>query len=232
MAHPKSKELVIFGIGEMASMAHFYFKEDSAYKVVAFSVDDEFATTPEFEGLPVVPFSKVKERYPPAKFEMHVALAYRKLNQIRRDKYLSAKAAGYKLASYVSSKSVFWSDLSIGDNCLILENQTIQPKVKIGNNVMIWSGNHLGHGCVVEDHVYISSHVCISGQAEIGSLSFIGVNATVRDYAKIGKSCFIAMCAAITRDVPDGSVVVGAKSTTFEADTDTAKSLMKKYFFS
>src|SRR3546814_4532198 len=67
---------------------------------------------------------------------MHVALSYNRLNRLREDKYHSAKAAGYRLASYVCSRSVVWPDLSVGDNCFILENQTIQPTVKIGNNVM------------------------------------------------------------------------------------------------
>src|SRR3546814_726615 len=113
---------------------------------------------------------------------MHVALSYNRLNQLREDKYHSAKAAGYRLASYVCSRSVVWPDLSVGDNCFILENQTIQPTVKIGNNVMIWSGNHLGHGTQIKDHVYIASHVCIAGHCVIGERSFMGVNATTADF--------------------------------------------------
>ncbi|MGZ3689185.1 MAG: acetyltransferase [Bdellovibrionota bacterium] len=228
----KKKKLVLFGTGEIASLAKFYFTKDSAYEVVAFTADDEFATAKEFEGLPLVPFSQVTSQFPPTQYEMHVALSYRKLNRIRHEKYLAAKKAGYRLASYVCSKSVTWDDLTIGDNCFILENQTIQPTVKIGNNVMIWSGNHLGHGCTVEDNVYMASHICISGHARIGAFTFIGVNAAVRDFATIGSDCFIAMNAAVTRDVKPGSVVVGAKGTIFDAETAEAQALKKKYFFS
>jgi hypothetical protein len=44
---------------------------------------------------------------------------------VRQEKYEQARAAGYALASYVCSKSAIWSDLDVGDNCFILENQTI-----------------------------------------------------------------------------------------------------------
>ena len=34
--------LVIFGSAEIAALAKYYFDNDSFYKVVAFTVDDEF----------------------------------------------------------------------------------------------------------------------------------------------------------------------------------------------
>ena len=50
-----------------------------------------------------------------------------------------------------------------GDNCFILEDNTVQPFVTIGNNVTLWSGNHIGHDSVIEDDCFISSHVVVSG---------------------------------------------------------------------
>jgi len=226
----KNKKLVIFGTGEIGELAHFYFANDSEYEVVAFTADDAFLKDNSFNGLPLVPFSKLRDEYSPNKYEAHVALSYKRLNQVRAEKYFSVKSKGYELASYVCSKSVYWSDLSIGDNCFILENQTIQPGVKIGSNVMIWSGNHLGHRSIIKDHTYVSSHVCISGHTEIGTHCFLGVNSTTRDFVKIGNSVFIAMGAIVTRDVEDDSVVVGARGSVFSRDSDIARKLRRKYF--
>ena len=100
-----------------------------------------------------------------------------------------------------SSKSIFWPDLTIGDNCFILENQTIQPTVNIGDNVMIWSGNHLGHGCSIGNHTYISSHVCISGHTKIGESNFWGVNSSTADFVTIGDRVFVAMGAVVVNDL-------------------------------
>ena len=225
-----NKNIVIFGSAEIASLAKYYFDNDSEYNVIAFTVDDEFVNTDSFEGLPLVPFSKVNELYPAKDYDMFVALSYMKLNKVRESKYEQAKKAGYKLVSYVSSKSVFWPDISVGDNCFILENQTIQPTVKIGNNVMIWSGNHLGHGSIIENHVYISSHVVISGHCNIGQRCFLGVNATIKDFCNIGDDCFITMDASITRDINVGSVVLGTSSEILESDDRRARTIKKKYF--
>ena len=48
-----------------------------------------------------------------------------KLNKLREEKFNRAKAQNYFLASYLSSKSVYWDDFKYGENCFILENQTI-----------------------------------------------------------------------------------------------------------
>lgn len=225
-------EIVIFGTGEIAELTDFYIRHDPAceYEVVAFTADDEFVEDETFLDRPLVPFSKIAAEYPPDRFRAHVALSYRRLNEIRAAKYHAMKKAGYQLASYVCSKSCHWPDLHVGDNCLILENQTIQPGVEIGNNVMIWSGNHLGHGARIEDHVYISSHVCISGHARIGEGSFLGVNATVKDFVTIGKKVFVAMGASVAQDIEDDAVVLEARGSVFPPEDKLAKRLKQKYF--
>src|SRR3546814_6101856 len=86
---------------------------------------------------------------------------------------------------------------------------TIQPTVKIGNNVMIWSGNHLGHGTQIKDHVYIASHVCIAGHCVIGERSSMGVNATTADLTTFAAACFITLDASVT-------VTVRPKDTTLK----------------
>jgi sugar O-acyltransferase (sialic acid O-acetyltransferase NeuD family) len=222
--------LVIFGSAEIAELAKYYFENDSDYRAVAFTVDDSHVKGDNFQGLPLVPFSEIAKRFPPGDHDMHVALSYARLNRLRHEKYEQAKAAGYRLASYICSKSVTWPDLSVGDNCFILENQTIQPTVKIGNDVMIWSGNHLGHGTVIGDHTYIASHVVISGHCTIGQRCFFGVNATVKDFTGIGDECFVAMDASVTKDMPSGAVALGAPAEIYDPEDRRARTLKKMYF--
>ncbi len=226
----KNKKVIIFGTGEIARLAKFYFDKDSFCEVIGFTADDQYVSQNEFDGLPLIPFSKVEDIFSPKEVEMHVALSYRGLNRIRGQKYYEAKQKGYKLFSYICSKSVFWDDLSIGENCFILENQTIQPTVKIGNNVMIWSGNHIGHGAVIKDHCYISSHVVIAGHAVIGERSFLGVNSAVRDFVNIGDETFIAMGTFVSQDTKPGSVVLGEAGKIYEKDSKQARILKRKYF--
>lgn len=148
------KPLVIFGAGEIAQLAHYYFCQDSDYNVVAFTVDAAHLAESMFCGLSVVPFEEITEHYPPGEHELFVALSYSKLNRLRQEKYDQVKALGYDLASYVSSRATVLNKGCIGDNCFILEDNTIQPFVKVGNNVTLWSGNHIGHHSVIQDHCF------------------------------------------------------------------------------
>jgi sugar O-acyltransferase (sialic acid O-acetyltransferase NeuD family) len=202
--------IIIFGTGDIAQLAHYYFSNDSEHQVSAFTVDAEYITMHELYALPVVPFSEIVRRYPPDRHKLFVALSYAKLNEVRKQKYLAAKALGYRLVSYVSSRSTVLTQYPIGENCFILEDNTIQPFVTIGNNVTLWSGNHIGHHSIIHDHCFIASHVVVSGGVEIEESCFIGVNATLRDHIKVGKNCVIGAGALLLSDAPPEGVYVGA----------------------
>lgn len=205
------KPLVIFGVGDAAQLAHHYFTTDSQYEVAAFTLDAEYITSTEYCGLPLVPFSEIAERFPPTQYDFFVALGYSKVNEVRKEKYLAAKNLGYRLASYISSEASVLNDNRIGENCFILEDNTIQPFVVIGNNVTLWSGNHIGHHSVIRDHCFIASHVVVSGGVVIDESCFLGVNATLRDHIKVGAKCVIGAGALLLGDAePEGVYTVPA----------------------
>jgi sugar O-acyltransferase (sialic acid O-acetyltransferase NeuD family) len=208
------KRLVIFGAGDIAQLAKFYFESDSCYSVEAFTVDGQFFQE-SFEGKPVVAFDEVSRIFPPSRFELFIALSYRNLNSIRAAKYHAARKMGYTLASYVSSRCSYLSQFSPGDNCFILENNIVQPFVKIGNNVTLWSGNHIGHHSIIEDHNFVSSHVVISGHCIIESNCFLGVNATVHNNVHINRENLIGAGAIITKSTKEGEVYLAPKSAVF-----------------
>ena len=201
--------LVIFGSGEIAQLAHYYFTTDSAYEVVAFTVDRDYMTVTEFCGVPVVPFDEITTRFPVDTHHLFVALSYAKINMVRKEKYQAAKALGYTLASYVSSHATVLNQGRIGDNCFIFEDNTIQPFVTIGNNVTLWSGNHIGHHSTIQDHVFISSHVVVSGGVNIGEQCFIGVNATLRDHIHVGERCIIGAGVLLLEDADADGLYIG-----------------------
>jgi sugar O-acyltransferase (sialic acid O-acetyltransferase NeuD family) len=203
------KQLVIFGSGDIAQLAHFYFSTDSEYEVVAFTVDSGYLTDTTFCDLPVLAFEKLAEQYPPDQYEIFIALSYSKLNGVRKEKFMEAKRKGYQLASFISSHATVLNDGRIGENCFIFEDNTIQPFVTIGNNVTLWSGNHIGHHSTIKDHCFIASHVVISGGVEIGEQCFIGVNATLRDHIKVGEKCVIGAGALLLADADSQGVYLG-----------------------
>lgn len=218
-------QVVIFGTGDIAQLAHFYFSTDSSYEVVAFTVDAEYLDATELCGLPVVPFDEVHLSYPPSDCHFFVALSYSKLNSVRDKKYQAAKNLGYAIASYVSSHATVLNEFYIGENCFILEDNTIQPFVEIGNNVTLWSGNHIGHHSKIEEHAFITSHVVISGGVTVGHHSFIGVNATLRDHINIGALSVIGAGAIIMSDTEEESVYVPERTVAKKIKSSRLKGL-------
>lgn len=204
-----NRSLLIFGAGDIAELAHYYFSRGSLHDVVAFVVDAAYLKGDTFCGLPVVAFEQVAKDYPPSSYDFFVALSYSKLNLVRKEKYLAVKEYGYRLASYVSERATVLNEMRMGENCFILEDNTIQPFVTIGNNVTLWSGNHIGHHSTIKDHCFIASHVVVSGGVVIGEQSFIGVNATLRDHIKIGERCVIGAGALLLADAEPEGVYLG-----------------------
>jgi sugar O-acyltransferase (sialic acid O-acetyltransferase NeuD family) len=205
----KNKKLAIIGMGETAHLAYEYFTHDSEYEIVGFCVDKAYLKEDRFLNLPVIAFEEIKNIYPPTEYYAFAALAGGRLNRDRANMYLKAKEKGYKMASYISSKAFVWHNVEIGENCFILEDNTLQPFTKIGNNVIMWSGNHLGHRSVINDNCFITSHCVISGFCEIGEYSYLGVNCAVADMVKIARDNFIAMGAAVTRSTEENKMYAG-----------------------
>jgi len=195
-------KVVIFGILDTAELAHYYLQNDSEHEVVAFTVSREYLQDTTFKGLPVVPFEDILELYPPDEFHLFAPMTAQKMNTLRERIYNEGKAKGYQFISYISSKATVCGN-EIGENCFILEDNTIQPFTTIGNNVILWSGNHIGHHGVIKDHVFFTSHVVMSGHCVIESNCFFGVNATIRDYSTIGKGTLLAMGACLTKQETD-----------------------------
>jgi sugar O-acyltransferase (sialic acid O-acetyltransferase NeuD family) len=207
-----SKQLIIVGDSAFAEVAYEYFTHDSDYQVVAFSVERAYRNRETLFGLDVVPLEELDAHYSPTDHDVFVAIVYTQLNRLRVRLCQSVKTKGYKLARYVSSKAFVWHNVTLGENCFVFEDNTVQPFVKIGDNVVLWSGNHIGHHSVIRDNVFISSHVVISGFVDVGENGFLGVNAAIGNNLKIAKDNWIGPGVTITKDTEPGNMFVREKT--------------------
>ncbi len=202
-------KIVLFGIRDVAEIAHYYLTNDSAHEIVAFCVTKEFLPKDKyFKSLPIVDFDDVDKQYPNNEYSFFAPMTPSKMNTLREEIYYKIKDKGYDLISYVSTKASI-NNAEIGENCFIQEGNTLQPFSKIGNNVMIWSDNLVGHHCIVKDHVTITSHVVIAGNCIIGENSFLGLNATIRNEIILNKGTLVGMGTVISNNTEEWSVCIG-----------------------
>ncbi len=221
-------DVVIFGVGQWADLAHVYLTHDSPHHVVAFTVDREYLAVDRHRELPVVAFEEVDRHFPPSDHHMFVPISFKRMGHARAEKYEAAKELGYELVSYVSSKATTWPGFSCGDNCFILEDNNIQPFVEIGNDVVLWSGNHIGHHTVIGDHVTLTSHVVISGCCVVEPFCFFGVNATVRDETRIARETLVGAAAVILADTQEYEVYKADRTKPARVRSDQLRSLSHK----
>ncbi|MHA2344357.1 MAG: acetyltransferase, partial [Candidatus Hodarchaeales archaeon] len=196
------KHLVIFGTGSNAEMAYDYFKHESDYEVVAFTIEREYLGkhgSTFFQGLPVVSFEFVEGHYSPRSYEMFIAVGYLKLNQVRARIYTKAKEKGYRLATFISPDAYIGRNVQIGDNCFIMEYNNLQYGVKVDNNSWLWAKNHIGHHTKIGKHCFLASGITISGYCDIGDYTFIGSGVSTADNIKMADNTFLKVGTIVKR---------------------------------
>ncbi|MCS6961840.1 MAG: acetyltransferase [Deltaproteobacteria bacterium] len=200
--------VIVFGLRDIAELAWFYITRQSNDKVVAFTVHSSYKTCSEFCGLPVVEFENLEENFNAEEFLLFAPLSPRNMNRDREKVYLEGKKKGYRFYTFISPHATVLTS-SIGENCFIFEDNTIQPFVEIGNNCIFWSGNHIGHHSKIEDHVFFSSHVVLSGHCHVCPYCYFGVNSTIRNHLTIAEGTCVAMAACITKNTEPWTIYIG-----------------------
>jgi UDP-2-acetamido-3-amino-2,3-dideoxy-glucuronate N-acetyltransferase len=120
------------------------------------------------------------------------------------------------------------SGSQLGKKCNLGQNVVISPGVKVGNNVKIQNNVSVYTGVELEDDVFCGpsmvftnvinprSHVSRKHEYRktlVRRGASIGANATIVCGVTLGKYCFVAAGAVVTKDVPDYAVMMGVPAT-------------------
>ena len=202
------KKLVVFGTGKISDVLADYFQRDSNYEVVAYTTEAAHVTGKEHHGHPWVPFDEVERQFPPATHAMHIAVGYHQLNRVRERLLKEARAKGYQLPSFVSSRSWPGPGLACGDNCFVADGVSVEPGARVGENVALWSNVLVGHHSEIAEHAWLAGGTAIGGSTKIGARCFLGMNVTVGHEVTVGADCLLGARSLVTKSLPAGSVVI------------------------
>lgn len=113
--------------------------------------------------------------------------------------------------SYVAAFAHVTGDVEVGDDCSVNVGVVLRGPVRLGRAVRI--GTHAAlvgfdHG-FADPGTEIFRQPLTSRGIEVGDDVWIGAHALVRDGVRIGAHSVVGAGAVVTRDVPEGSVVVG-----------------------
>lgn len=113
---------------------------------------------------------------------------------------------------------------TIGENCIFGQNVNVANDVVIGNNVKVQNNVSIYTGTVIEDDVFLGPSCVLTNvlnpRSQVSRHSVyektlikkgatIGANATIVCGIELGRYCFIAAGAVITKDVPDYAMMAG-----------------------
>lgn len=119
---------------------------------------------------------------------------------------------------HISENAVLGEQCNLGQNVMIAAGVQLGRNVKIQNNVAVYSGTtieddvFLGPSCVLTNVSNPRSQIVRRGLYEktlIRRGATVGANATIVCGITLGRYCFIAAGAVVTKNIPDYALVVG-----------------------
>lgn len=187
------KNYIIFGDSPFAERLSKYILFEGVDNLLGFTQDDEFCSRYCILDLPVIPLSKLKERFDDG-VEILLAVGYTQMNDLRERIYRMLKNKGFRIGSWVSVNAISYSNL-IGEGSIILPNTMIGPGCEIGKCNFLESSVSISHDNNVGDFNFFSTSVVVGGMATIKNHCFFGLNSTIKsdivmnDYTLLGSAC-------------------------------------------
>lgn len=130
-------------------------------------------------------------------------------NRRRREMVTELLSLGREVLSLKHPSAVVYPSASLGVGSLVAPQAVISTNAQVGMGVYVNYAALVGHDVVVEDFGFVSPGARLLGRAKIGSEALIGTNAVVSMRVSVGSGAQIAAGLVVTRDVPDGTVVMG-----------------------
>lgn len=154
-------------------------------------------------GIPVIG----REDLPGTPSRFHVAIG----GNLQRERIAAEMmACGHSLITVIHPRAALASGLQLGDGCFIAALGLVAPGAQLGCGCIVNHGAVVDHDCVVGDWVHLAPNVTLCGGVVVGRGATIGAGAVVQPGVVIGAGAIVGSGAVVTRNVPDGMVVVGS----------------------
>ena len=105
---------------------------------------------------------------------------------------------------------------SCGDGIQVMPGAIAHKFTSIGSQCILNTNSTVDHECRLGNGVHIMGGASIAGQVEIGNFSTIGTNATVLPGLTLGNNVFVGAGAVVTENIKDNLVVAGVPAKTIK----------------
>lgn len=168
-----SKNIIVFGIGNLSKVIYEYSLEMSDFNIEAFMVDDEYYNDEIFCSLPVLKSSMLNDELFVKSHSFLLCVGYKKMRN-RKILFNKLLDKNCDLVNFIHPNSYICKTAIMGVNNIIFPGVVIENSVKIGDNNLFWSQTLIAHDVFMSSHNYIAAQVLIAGDSHIGNLCFFG----------------------------------------------------------
>jgi len=95
------------------------------------------------------------------------------------------------------------------EGTVVLPGAVVQIDSHLGKHVIVNTSASIDHDCRLGDFVHIAPGVRLAGNVRIGRGVLVGLGVVALPGVAIGNGAVIGAGAVVTRDVPDGAVLIG-----------------------
>lgn len=170
--------------------------------------DDKAKVGTVVHGCPVISFDELCEQ-PGRRVNVCIADPW-----VRRKVTNKCADAGFEFFSIADRSHLRFDNTEVGDGAVFCANTMLTGDLEIGRHFHCNIYSYVAHDCRIGDFVTFAPRVSCNGRVHIDDFAYIGTGAVFRQGShdaplKVGRGAVVGMGAVVTKDVPDGAVVVG-----------------------
>lgn len=130
-------------------------------------------------------------------------------NDIRLNKLKLLRELEVPLPSIFHPSAVVSRYAKINDGCVICAGVVVNADANVGFGSILNTACSVDHDCVLSEAVHVSPGARLAGGTHVGQCAWIGIGTAVRQLITIGAYSVVGAGAAVVKNVPERTTVVG-----------------------
>jgi sugar O-acyltransferase (sialic acid O-acetyltransferase NeuD family) len=135
-------------------------------------------------------FDEVSGRYPPASYELAIAVGYNNL-LARWKVFQKVRQYGYALPRLVHPQAYVHDLDKVDEGTFVMAGAVVDVNVRLGPLTVAWPGVVVNHDSCVAANTFLSPNCTVCGFVTIGESCFVGAGTTIVDHVNVPTESFL-----------------------------------------
>ena len=137
-----------------------------------------------------------------------ISIGQIKTFKIRENCFKKLKKIGFKLPSIISRHSYFSKNSKLGMGSIVMHGVVVNAFSSIGNNCIINTNSTIEHDVLIGNNCHVAGGSVINGGVKIGNGTFIGSGTVIKQGIKVGNNCVVKANTFVRKDIGNNEIVL------------------------